>query len=934
MKGTLILSAAFCFTAITIQAQAPTRISGKVVDAETGQVLVGATVVVDGAKTAARTDVEGNFFLPLETGKKYTIRVTNVGYQAKEISDINPAERENNTINISMVKDQGQMKAVVVTSVSARRESVASLYTAQKNSASISDGISSELIRKSPDRNTGEVLKRVSGASVQDNKFVVIRGLSERYNVSMLNNSILPSTEPDKKAFSFDIIPASLVENMVIYKSATPDLPGDFSGGAIKISTKDYPARKLSEFSFSTSFNSLTTFKDFYKGQPEGSLDFLGIFDNKTRLIPQPYYKRRGADFFNTDPGFKREVTKMFPNTFGYEAAGSSLPNFSFQYTGGNTALIKSNKLGYIYSIGYGAGRRVVARDRNDFDFSTADKQLLYNYNTSNYDVRNNISALLNLTYSYGQSKISWKNLFNNDFTKTVALRNGVNQVNYPSVFYYRSLNSEAMNNGLFNSVVEGLHKVNKSWTIDWATSYGLTYRNQPDQRILTLRTDYNNSSDYFLSVGYENSPEIRNAGRVYSFLFESVYGGNVNATKEFRLFNEVQKFKTGTYNYYRNRNVEVDALGYGTVNAVNRPVTDGKATDFSSVLRPENIDRYNLSVASIPSNSTDYTGQIVSNAGYAMLDNKFSERARLTWGARVERYYQSLQARKKADVVRDNFDVLPSMIFTYAASRKANIRIAGSQAINRPEFRELADYNVYDYENYISVKGNPNLVRSKNTNADLRYEYFPASGEIISASLFYKYFKNPIEQVNQNNDQFSFANAEHATSYGVEVELRKRLNFINSGLFERLTVYANAAYIKGAVRFGGITSDNPLQGQSPYLINGGISYTSANDDFSINALYNKVGPRLRFRAALGAALNIYERPRDVVDVQISKKFAHKKLEAKLTVSDILAQPFAWYYKFEPNPSNINYNAATDKIINSFRYGATTTLSLKYNFGK
>jgi outer membrane receptor for ferrienterochelin and colicin len=130
-------------------------------------------------------------------------------------------------------KSNVQLSDVVVRT-SARRESTASLYTVQKNSSAISDAISAEVIKKSPDRTTSEVLRRVSGTSIQDNKFVIIRGLSERYNTSLLNNSVLPSTEPDKKAFSFDIIPSSLIDNITIYKSPTPDLPGDFAGGRSK----------------------------------------------------------------------------------------------------------------------------------------------------------------------------------------------------------------------------------------------------------------------------------------------------------------------------------------------------------------------------------------------------------------------------------------------------------------------------------------------------------------------------------------------------------------------------------------------------------------------------------------------------------------------------------------------------------------------------
>lgn len=930
---TLLLSTFLLFTTLLFAQKAPIKFSGKVTDLDNGSPLVSATVAIENENKAVRTDVEGNFFLQLDKGKKYNLKITSIGYQAKIINNIEASDTSN-TINVTLQKAGGELSNVVVTSTSARRESVNSLYAAQKNSSSISDGISAEVIKRSPDRNTGEVLKRVSGASVQDNKFVVIRGLSERYNVSMLNNSILPSTEPDKKAFSFDIIPSSLVDNLVIYKSATPDLPGDFAGGAIKIATKDYPAKKLSELSLSTSANSLTTFKNFYKGYPEGNLDNIGFFDNKSRLIPGPYYKRRGADFFNTSNDFKRTVTKMFPNTYGYEPAVRSLPNFSFSYTGGNTALIGSNKLGYIYSIGYGEGRRIVERERGE-PLSILDNRPIYTYNTNNYDVRNNLSALLNLTYSYGKSKISWKNLFNNDFTKTVGLRKGINEDVHTSPFYYKSANTEAMNNGIFNSVVEGLHKLSSSWTLDWAGNYGFTYRNQPDQRIITLRTNSINPNDYFLSVGFENSPEIRNAGRVYSYLFEKIYGANANLTKQFTWKDKVQKFKIGTYNYVRNRDVEVDALGYGLLSGnYDHDIKSDKAGDFSTYLTPENIDKYNLTLANIPSNSTDYKGQAMSNAGYAMLDNKFSDKLKLTWGARVERYWQSLKAKNNPEVQRDDLDILPSFILTYALTPKTNLRAAGSQSVNRPEFRELADYRVYDYENNIIVAGNPALVRAKNINADLRYEWFPSAGEIVSISGFYKRFKNPIEQVNRGNDVYSYANAENATSLGAELEIRKKMDFIGGDFFNHFTAYANAAYIKGTVKFGEINYNSPLQGQSPYLINGGLTYNSSGDDFSVNALYNRVGPRLRARAVAGGALNQYEKPRDVLDLQVTKKFAGKRLEAKLTVSDILAQSFVWYYKSDPNPSTTAFKSGEDFKMNSFKYGTTTTLSLKYNFGK
>lgn len=919
------------FFAQSASAQDQYRLTGKVIDAENTTSMASVTVSADPGRKSVSTDAEGNFFITLESGRKYTLSFSSVGYEAKELPDIDFSAGDIPILTVAMERTSTEMTAVVV-KANARKEAQSSLYNLQKTSSSISDGISAELIRRSPDKNTGDVLKRVSGTSVQDNKFVIIRGLSERYNASLLNNSVLPSTEADKKAFAFDIIPSSVVDNIIVYKSATPDLPGDFSGGAIKVATKDYPSRKISELGITITYNTLTTGKNFYRGFPDGKYDHIGFLDD-SRLMPGPYYNNRNG-FILQSNDFKNKTTKLFPNSYGFEAAVKSMPNISASYTEGNTSVFKNgNKLGHLFSIGYSNGRSVSKRDRKEFDIV---KRYLYDYTTDNYDEKNNLNALLNITYSFGKSKISLKNLFNNNFTKTLGVRNGVNTENEDNrQFFVKSANSEVTDQGLLNSVLEGLHKAGKTWTIDWNTSYAKTYKYQPDQRILTFRSPENEKSNYYLKLNYENSPEIRNAGRVYSFLNESIYGASANVAKTFRLFRQDQKLKAGTMNYLRERNVEVDALGYATLNTLGVTINETKSTTYQTLFTPANIDAYRMTVANIETNSAQYDGRAMLNTGYVMLDNKFSEKLKFTWGARVEKYRQELESRNREKRVYDNTDMLPSALFTYALNEKTNIRLAGSQAVNRPEFRELADYSVFDYDSYVAVRGNPNLMRSKNNNADLRYEWFPAVGEIVSASVFYKHFDKPIEQTNKGNDVLSYENADNAQSYGVELELRKRLGFISTGFFNNLILYVNAAYIKGSVKFNGQDLNSPLQGQSPYLINSGLTYTSSDDKTSLNLLYNRIGPRLKFRAQGGAGLNIFEKPRDVIDFQISRKFlSNKRLEAKLTVSDILAQPFTWYYKYDVNPSNTNYKAGDDKIINSIKYGTSASLSLRYSFGK
>ncbi len=740
-----------------------------------------------------------------------------------------------------------------------------------------------------------------------------MRGLNERYNTSLLNNSVLPSTEPDKKAFSFDIIPASLVDNITIFKSPTPDLPGDFAGGAVKVTTKDYPTKGLSQLTFIVGYNSLTTFKPFYKQDPVGKFDALGYFDN-SRLMPGGYYNNRGAEFINLSSEQKLAITKQFPNNYAYQTACPSQPNFSLQFTGGNTTILKNNnKLGFIYTLGYTAGRRVIDRTRQEYEtYGILD----YFYNTVGYDMRTITSALINLSYSYRKSKISLKTLFNNDFVKNVSLRNGTNQVNPSSPFSYKSSFSEGNANGIGSAVVEGLHGLNRNWTIDWNTSYSIAWRWQPDQTVLAFHTDPN-STQYYLSLSNENSPDIVNAGRVYSYLTENIYGANINATKLFNWHGQPQRLKIGTANYYRNRDVEVDALGYSSLDAgfgtIHIPETKG--VNVNTIFTPPYIDQYRMIVANIGTNSTSYKGTALLNAGYVMLDNKFSDKLKLTWGLRVENYTQDLKAAGKPDINLSNLDFLPSLLFTYALSNKTNLRLAGSQSVNRPEFRELATYRQYDYENQFIIQGNNNLVRSKNTNADLRYEYFPAPGEIISASVFYKYFDQPIEQTNLGNDVLSYANADNANVYGVEVEFRKSFSFIKGEFFNNLVLYANGAIMKGSVAFDTVTYNSPMQGQSPYLVNGGLNYSTDNNSLSFNLLYNIIGPRLKFRAIGGAGKNIFEEPRNVLDFQVSKKLMRGNMELKLTVSDIFAEPYTWYYKYQVDPTKLSLRS----IAGSYR---------------
>ncbi|MCC8409566.1 TonB-dependent receptor [Mucilaginibacter sp. UR6-1] len=928
----LVILLALSVSADNLFAQSTGKIAGKIIDQKTNETLIGATVVVQGTTKGAAANVEGRYVLGGLAPGKYTVEVKYVGYQAKSISDVIVKADAVTNLDVTLTESASNALGEVVIKATYRQESVASLYSRQKNSVQVTDGISADIIRRSPDRNTGDVLKRVSGTSVQDGKFVVIRGLAERYNVNLLNGSLLPSSEPDRKAFSFDIIPASLIDNIVVYKTATPDLPGDFAGGAINTITRDIPDTKFMEGTVSFGYNSKSTFKDnFVDPQPNGKYDFLG-FDDGSRKLPSAYTNVKSNYTSGTSSLQKIEIAKQFPNTFGSQLQ-NTLPNLGLQFATGNSKTLKNeNRLGYNFAFNYNTGYRISDGDRTQYNISAREQLPPYSFDRNVFSNVKTLGGLLTLGYTYGKNKLAMRTLFNNDFkidyeeTKNGLIRGD----NDATPTLYRGFSSESTQNGVFNTLLEGQHTLGENkLNIDWAASYGLSYRNQPDQRIVTVFTPEN--APEYISFSSENSPLPNTLGRVYSKLNENIYQAKVNATYSFKWLDELQRLKIGGLGYRRDRDFTIDALGYVDIvgNGKSIPLTNGVTVD--NIFSPESIGQNNIAFSRLDLSSTDYTGTANQGAGYAMLDNKLTEKLRLVWGARIEYYNQQLDARGKAVRKYVNTDLLPSANLTYSLSDKSNLRASFSKTLNRPEFRELADFRYFDYQTNFNITGNPNLKRAVITNADLRFEYFPTGGEIISVSAFYKKFKDPIEQINLDNDILSYANAESAKDFGAEVELRKKLNFISDANFFRdITFYLNASYINAKVKFADREVSTPLQGQSPYLINSGLYYSPESSSFTFNVLYNRIGERLRFRGVTGS-IDIYEKPRDVIDFQISKRILNKRAELKLTLSDLLAQTNALYYNYG-DQSKTAYNPSEDRIIQNRYYGFSSTLSFKYNF--
>ena len=916
----------FIMLGATVFAQGTGKIAGTVSDAKTGETLIGVSVKITGTTRGVGTDVDGKYLLSGLTTGKYTVEVSYISYATKKITDVDVKTGVVTTLNVTLDESSSQTLNQVVITGSYKQESVNSLLLQQKNSPRISSGISAEVIKRSPDRNTSEVLKRVSGASIQNNKFVVIRGLADRYNSSMLNNSLLPSTEPDKKAFSFDIIPANLIDNLIIHKTASPDLPGDFAGGIVQVITKDVPDQDFLNFTTSFGYNTQSTFKDFL-GNDRGKYDYFSFADG-SRDLPSTFPKSF-QEYNPLNVSQKAQLSKQLSNPYA-EQVYTALPSQNHQINYGKRTDFKDgSSLGSVVSLSYRNSQSISPVQRNDYQNDFRD--IYYDYNDSQYAFNTSVGVLANITYKKGKSKYSFKNLFNSVLDEVYTDRTGFN-TNIDANLRFN--NSDLTKKTIYNTQLEGDHQFGKAdQKINWNLSYSLINRYQPDLRSIYYRQIGDSDSEVYNVVD-------RNSRRFFSSLKENNFSGQVNYTLPFNFFSKKSTFKTGLLSMYKSRDFSARIFNY-LFNSSGSASMDNYLLSLpkESIFAQENINSNGGFILSdFTSNTDSYQAQTLLNAGYLMVDNKFGAKSRLVWGARIENYYQNIDYLDLSGTYRSfdqTFtDILPSVNYTYSLTDKTNLRASVSRTVSRPELRELAPFAFYDFVAQTSTLGNPTLQRGTINNADLRYEIYPKAGETLTFSVFYKDFNNAIEQAldeggTPERRQINFTNIGKATSYGVEVDFRKKLDALGGVFFRDLTAFANASYIKSDVELNSLgLNSRPLQGQSPYLINAGLQYSNEKSGVSVTALYNRIGERI---ALVGNSLipNIWENSRNVIDFQVSKKLLKNRAELKLNVGDVLNQNSIFYLNMDDKNS---YNSNIDKQYISTSFGTNFTLGFSYNF--
>lgn len=914
------------------------KIVGKVTDKSNNEPIIGLVVLIDGSSIGTQTNFDGQYELINLNPGTYKLVFKYLSYNTKIIDGVMVYAGKTTTLNVSMDEKGKELQEVVVQSTY-KKESLGALYTIQKNNISISDGISSDIIKRSPDRNTSEVLRRVSGASIQDNKFVVIRGLSDRYNVALINGSPLPSTEPDRRAFSFDIFPANLIDNITITKAATPDLPGDFAGGVIQLNTKDFPDEKFFTINTGLSFNSISTGKKYFENSSTGKYDFLGI-DDGTRKIPDGVPSEEN---YPTNAKKAAAMSRLFQNDWGYNENSSAAPGGSFQLLYGNKNKIASKDFGYVYGITYNNSIRYNQIERQDFENSIGKRFI-----NADDNYKNNISwgTLLNLSYQTGEySKVSFKNIYNVNTDINTIFRNGYNlEDNTPDTIKIKSYNYEFTSKRLLSSQVN-FEKLFPKSTIKFKVNGGYSRidRDEPDARSLQYSNNITQSPDAPLLAQINFTPD-KNARKFYSELNEDTYSFSSDITVPFNLWKDKSSIKAGVNFTDRQRDFEARFFGY---KRQGNPISDSVLSlgpehlfDIANLADSSKLPLRGFILEDITNPTAKYNASNNLKAAYIMFDNHLLKKLRVVWGVRIES--NTIQLESPGDSVRidtTNVDMLPSVNFTYALTEKMNIRLAYSKTVSRPEFRELATFGYEDFITNMLIQGNPKLKRALISNYDIRWELYPSAGEIISITGFYKKFTDPIEFVylGGSNRTKSFQNVKEARNIGVEFEVRKKLTFLSKIDFiaweqwNNFTVYANTSFINSIVDLRGninvADSIRPLQGQSPYIINAGLQFSDPKSGINIGVLYNVVGRRI-VEAGFFGYENVWEAPRNLLDAQISKVF-FTKLELKMNVSDILNQKRIYYQDIDKNKI---FNEEKDNKITSTKWGTTYSFSLAYKF--
>ena len=845
------------------------RIAGRVVDASSGRPLPTAQVQLVGTDHGTLSDLNGRFRTPLIQSGTYSVRVTLLGYGTAQVDGIVVEPSHTAVVDVALNTEALEIEGITIEARGVRRtSSEAGLLARQRAAASVSDGVSAEQISRSPDSDAADAMTRVTGVSVVDDKFVVVRGLGERYSNTLLNGAELASPEPTKRIVPLDIFSASLLESVVTTKAATPDKPGSFAGGSVELKTKDFPEESLLEVSLSSGYNSLTTFDEI------------------------PFYSPRGLDWLafdgdNRHPDQKIQATEAFAESLRNRwtpALNRVPPNLGIGIDWGGQVGEFDRALGYVLSFDYGTSYKYQPADSFAFAINTGAVPIAQESTHSTTAV--DWGLLGNLSKRFGTGhQISLRNILTREAEEQVSEIDAFDNETFSGFLEERKIFQVRYIERTFaQSQLSGQHLFQRlgNSTLQWRVSGSYAGRDEPENRSL----NYLRREDGSLEVNVSKLNLFW-----FRFLDDWLYSGQVDWSTPFSLFDQSDtQVKIGASYRLKDRDLAVELL---KLQPPTSGPPDGVGTirfDPEMLMSPENLGRNVVPLdagnSGLPYQATDIVG-----AFYGMLDTRLFTRLRLVGGLRVEQWDLEVEPGGGAEAdptVRLETDYLWSGNLTYSVTDAMNFRLAGYRTVSRPDPREIAPGFFVPVAGECQQRGNSDLNRTTILNGDVRWEWFPNPGELVSLSGFYKDFDDPVVQAIRSREstcEQTPRNAVSARNIGAEMEVRKNLGFLADALTP-FSVAGNLTLVEGDVTGNGL--DLPveleLQDQSGLLLNGSLLYQSPDESLTASALVNYFSDRVTrygifFNSPTGERVktpDVVERGRTTLDMKLSKRFGDR----------------------------------------------------------
>lgn len=926
--GKIIISLTLVLISLTAFSQNGS-LNGRITAALNGETIPGVNIYLEGTSTGTSSDLDGNFsigYIPVGT---YTVIASFISYKSDTITGVKIEKGKSTILEIKLEEVVFTLQGVDIVARKASNTEI-SIISTIKNNNLIVNGVSAMQISKSQDKDASEVIKRVPGVTIMDDRFVYVRGLAERYNSVWINNTASPSTETDQRAFSFDVIPSNMIDNLLVYKTPAPELPSDFAGATIQIYTKNVSEENSAALTYQAGFQAGTSFNTFYSYKG-GKTDFLG-FDDGTRKLPeivpstdemyvlQDFRDGTAPEVIDARKQELTDIARQFNETSTASSHSAPVDNklafdFSFSRQKDKVKINNITSIQYKYSF---FSDQVERASYEVYDTINDSSVYIYFFKDDIYRKGVQWGGIHNWALSTKKSVFEFRNLFNQFGTSKMTYRNGTD-------FYRDGNHVQAYELGyasrtLYSGQLSGSHQLaGDQLSFNWIAGYNYGFKSEPDvRRIYTVSTRVLNDEGVYeylpYKLDYSSTVNTESNGRLFSEVNENIYTINANGEYKFRIGNWLPLLKAGIYIEDKNRDFAIRT--FGTSRAVVQSEFNSEILyqPVDSVYADTNYQFVNgvkLEENTVPEYSYFATSDLI--AGYVALKLPIGNHLSLYGGVRIEKFDRLLggfqaESSEDEDIILDTLNYYPSAILTYNLTNKMLFRLSYGSTVNRPEYREIAPYAFYDFEQSATIYGNPDLKDSYIQNVDFRYEFYPTPTDFLTIGAFYKSFKDPIE-LNlfpaSNGWDFVAVNSVSAELKGIELEIRKSFSSLGgttdfSEFMRKLSVTFNGAYIDGEV----IKDDDyvrdkkrALYGQSPYVINAGLYYQDEIKGWSGSILYNLFGPRIVI-VGTPTIPNVYEIPRSLLDFTISKRFG-EHLTLKFGAKNILDQPIVYRQTFD-----------------------------------